>query len=76
MATFLFLWLDMESVKGGRAAFCPLSSRPPARLLVTPPRAENKKEAAPPLCPCSQSRERGDEAVRAGSDLSRGRASV
>ena len=59
MATFLLLWLDLESVKGGRAAFRPLNGRPPARLLVTPPRAENKKEAAPPLCPCSQSRERG-----------------
>lgn len=52
-------WLDLQSVKGGRAAFPPFSNRPPPRLLVTPPRVENKKEAASPLCPCSQSRERG-----------------
>lgn len=51
-------WLDLQSVKGGRAAFPPFSSWPPPRLLVTPPRVENKKEAAS-LCPCSQSRERG-----------------
>lgn len=41
------------NLERGRASFPPFSHRPAPRLPVTPPRAETKKEAAPPLCFCS-----------------------